>query len=131
MKLHELRERMDALEEERDELADSLDLVEDEVKATLEELLSDGQRHAEEVDTQLDILAVEQAEFVRQMDDQNMALEITILELREELQTALSDNAETEDDRGNKPALKTTAAFDQLPKGKPEKPPKPPKPTHL
>lgn len=90
--VHESRERVDALEEERDELADSLDLVEDEVKAPLEELLSDGQRHTEEVDAQLDILAVEQAEFVRQMDDQNMALEIAILELREELQTALSEN---------------------------------------
>ena len=89
--VHALREQMDALEEERDELADSLELVEDEVKATLEELLSDGRRHTEEVNAELDILAVEQAVFVRQMDDQNMALEIAILELREELQTALSE----------------------------------------
>lgn len=92
--VHELREKMDALEEERDQLADSLDLVEDEIKATLEELPSDEQRHIDEIDAQLDVLAVEQAEFVRQMDDQNIALEIAILKLREGLQTALSENNE-------------------------------------
>jgi hypothetical protein len=91
---------LEGMREERNELAERLDMVRGEVVAALQELLLDNQRQTEDMDAQLNILAVQQTELMREIDEQNAATDIAILQLREDLRTACLEEVE-EDDEGD------------------------------
>jgi hypothetical protein len=79
---------MEALTQERDELAQRLDIIEGEAVAELREIL------LEDIDSRLDVLAVEQAEFMRQVDEQNAVAELAMLELEEQVRIMLPEDEE-------------------------------------
>jgi hypothetical protein len=85
---------LEALRQERDELAARLDMLEGEIVENLRDRLLDDQHQGQDIDAQLNVLIVEHAEFMRQTDEHNAALEIAILALEEELRTAFSQNDE-------------------------------------
>jgi hypothetical protein len=95
----ELQRRINRLARERDELAERLDVIEGEAVAELWTILLEGQRRSEEIDARLNVLHVEQTEFMRQVDEQNAAAEIAMLELAEQVRTFLR----AEEERGPKP----------------------------
>jgi hypothetical protein len=83
-----------ALTQERDELVERLEVIEGEAVVKLREILLDGQRQSEGIEAELDILAVEEAEFMRQVDSQNAAAEVATLELEELLRITLLQDEE-------------------------------------
>jgi hypothetical protein len=90
---------LEALRRERDDLAARLDMLGGEVVENLRDLLLDDQQQGQDIDAQLNVLIVEHAEFMRQTDERNAAMEIAILALEEELRIVSSQNNEHEAQR--------------------------------
>ncbi|KAF1946656.1 hypothetical protein EJ02DRAFT_216650 [Clathrospora elynae] len=98
--IRELRVRIEevgdveALTQERDELAERLEVIEGEAMAELREIILAGQRQSEDIDAQINVLAVELNEFMRQVDERNATTDVAILDLEERFQTILLENQE-------------------------------------
>jgi hypothetical protein len=101
---------VEALIQEGDELAEMLEVLEGPAIEELMEIFLDDQRQSEDTNNRIDILAVEQNTFMRQVDEENAAIDMAILDLRERLQIALLEQHKQQQEL-------ETAMVEQQPKG--------------